>query len=78
MPLDYTSIFAPPLPNAYQCVLPFSTKSNMVETWDSYTTASMRLATEWNRNVLFENLRKILEKSNGVQGLIIATQGHGV
>jgi hypothetical protein len=78
MLLDYTSFFAPPLPNNYQCVLPFSSKSNMVETWDSYTTASMRLATEWTEDVLFENLRKILEKSNGVQGVTIATQGHGV
>ena len=77
-PVDYASFFAPPFPNDYQCVLPFSSKSNMVETWDSYTTASLKLASGWNENVLFEKLRKVLEKSNGVQGVTIATEGHGV
>ena len=77
-PLDYLSFFAPPFPTNYQCALPFSSKSNMVETWDSYTTASVKLASKWNENVLFEKLRKVLEKSDGVQGVTLATQGHGV
>jgi hypothetical protein len=77
-PLEYTSFFAPPFPNNYQCTLPFSSKSNMVETWDSYTTASVKLASHWNENVLFEKLRKVLEKSDGVQGITIATEGHGI
>ena len=50
----------------------------MVETWDSYTTASVKLDSKWNESVLVEKLRKVLEKSDGVQGVTLATQGHAV
>jgi hypothetical protein len=77
-PLDWKTFLAPPHPPNFHCTLPFSSQSKMVDTWDAYNTASKLGHNNWMENVLFENLRKILEKSEGVQGITIATEGHGI
>jgi hypothetical protein len=73
--LDYKTFLAPPHPTNFFCTLPFSSESKLVDTWDAYNT---KVGGHWTENVLLERLRHIFEKSDGVQGITIATEGHGL
>lgn len=74
-PLDYKTFLAPPHPHTFFCTLPFSSQSKLVDTWDAYNT---KMSSNWTEDVLLERLRHLFENSDGVQGITIATEGHGL
>mmetsp|Transcript_2847 Transcript_2847/g.3361 ORF Transcript_2847/g.3361 Transcript_2847/m.3361 type:complete len:546 (-) Transcript_2847:13-1650(-) len=76
---EWHTFFAPPHPSNYRCILPYSNHSKLVDSWDTYTMGSTtRLDQDWKEDVFLESLRHILEDCDSVQGITIATEGHGI
>lgn len=77
--LKWDSFLAPPYPSNFRFALPFSSQSKLVDSWDTYSMgSSTRLSQDWKEEVLEESMRLILEDCDSVQGVTIATEGHGV
>jgi hypothetical protein len=74
--MDY---WMPPYSQKSLIALPYSQQSQMVAHWDSYTDNNNdKLLDEWKEDVLFEQLRHLLEDCDACQGVTITTQGHGI
>eukprot|EP00536_Pseudo-nitzschia_multiseries_P007012 jgi/Psemu1/16628/gm1.16628_g len=82
----WTDIWMPPRDEKSRIVLPFSSQSQLVPHWNaSYQCdgnnagSTLPFLQEWKEDALFENVRHMLESCDyGIQGISIATEGHGI
>jgi hypothetical protein len=80
---NFMDFWMPPYSPKSLLALPYSRQSSLVSNWeDAYhaakDTTSNPVLTEWKQDVLFENLRRLLEESDGCQGVTITTEGSGI
>jgi len=82
----WTDIWMPPKNPKSKVVLPFSSQSQLVPHWNvsyqndgSNSSSTTPFLQEWKEDVLFENVRHMLEECDyGIQGVSISTEGHGI
>mmetsp|Transcript_132154 Transcript_132154/g.196898 ORF Transcript_132154/g.196898 Transcript_132154/m.196898 type:complete len:776 (-) Transcript_132154:424-2751(-) len=84
---NFMDIWMPPYSPKSLVALPYSRQSSLMSNnwWESYqagvsvsSTSTSSILNEWNQDVLLENLRRLLEESDGCQGVTITTEGSGV
>eukprot|EP00934_Nitzschia_sp_Nitz4_P000659 Nitzschia sp. Nitz4//scaffold98_size77359//29701//32127//NITZ4_005547-RA/size77359-snap-gene-0.10-mRNA-1//-1//CDS//3329560754//659//frame0 len=74
----WTQFFMPPYSESSKLSLPYSSQSQLRPHWDSYHQESQGEWKEYVEDVLFEQIRQMLEKCDGFQGISITSQGQGI
>jgi hypothetical protein len=76
---NFMDIWMPPYSPKSLLAIPYSHQTSMVSNWDAYhfgrEDSSLK---EWKEDVLFESVRRLLEESDGCQGVSITTDGSGI
>ena len=78
-PLSWMDFWMPPYPTNYAVPLSFH-RSGIVDNWDNFLTGSrsQQQQREWYEDDMLESVRHVLEGCDAVEGVTIATEGHGV
>lgn len=76
--LTWRDIWMPPRSEKSILSLPYSQQSNLVAHWEDTYNIQGGMAARWTEDVLLESLRRLLESSDGCQGISITTQGQGI
>lgn len=77
-PASWMEFLVPPFQERSKVALPVSHQSQMLSHWDSYNLSSSKEINDWKEDVLFEEVRRLLEDCDTCQGVSVTTQGHGV
>ena len=75
---NFLDFFMPPYSPKSLLALPFSGQSTLVSNWNTFNFHSDSTLKEWKEDVLLEGLRRLLEDSDGCQGVSIMSEGSGL